>query len=61
LNGVYRFANGMQGNVTIKPKGDSYQIVWNLPSGTYSGVGIKMGDTLVAVSGRTDRLFGAVA
>jgi hypothetical protein len=61
LNGVYRFANGMQGNVTIKPKGDSYQIVWNLPSGTYSGVGIKMGDTLVAVSGSTDQLFGVVA
>lgn len=61
LDGIYRFANGMQGNVTIKPKGDSYQIVWNLPTGTYSGVGVRLGDTLVAVSGNPNQLFGAVA
>jgi hypothetical protein len=61
LDGIYRFANGMKGNVTIKPNGDSYDIVWNLPAGTYTGVGVKMGDRLVAVSGSTDQLFGAVA
>jgi hypothetical protein len=61
LDGVYRFVNGMKGNVTIKPNGDSYEIAWNLTSGTYTGVGVKMGDTLVAVSGSTDQLFGAVA
>jgi len=32
LNGVCRFANGTKGNVTIKPNGDSYEIVWNCPA-----------------------------
>jgi hypothetical protein len=36
LDGIYRFANGMKGNVTIKPKGNSYEMVWNLASGTYT-------------------------
>ena len=61
LNGVFRFSNGMAGSVTIKPNGDTYSIVWALSTGTYTGVGIRLGDTLVAVSGTSGRLFGAVA
>ena len=61
LNGVYRFTSGMAGNVTIKPNGDTYTVVWNLPTGTYTGVGIKAGDTLVAVSGTSGQVFGAAA
>ena len=61
LDGIYRFANGTQGSVTIKPKGNSYEIVWSLSTGTYTGVGVKLGDTLVAVSGNTAQMFGVVA
>ena len=61
LNGVYKFANGMSGSVTIKPHGDVFNIVWNLPTGTYTGIGIRMGDTLVAISGLAGHLYGVVA
>jgi len=61
LNGVYQFTNGTSGNVVIKPNGNVYDMVWNLPTGSYPGVGIRMGDTLVAVSGVTGHLYGVVA
>ncbi len=58
LNGSYKFVNGMAGSVTITPSGDTYSIRWDLSTGSYTGVGIKMGDTLVAVSGIPGRVFG---
>jgi hypothetical protein len=61
LSGFYKFTNGVAGGVTIKPNGKVYDMLWNLPTGSFGGMGIRVGDVLVAVSGQPGKDFGVVA
>lgn len=48
------------GSVTIKPTGSTFSIVWSTSAGSYTGVGIKDGDLLVAGWGTGGKGAGAV-
>ncbi len=52
FTGGYKFADGSPGTVTMKPlKGGAYKMVWDLAAGRYEGIGVKIGNALVAVAG----------
>ncbi len=61
LNGSYKFKNGYPGGVTIKPNGKNFDMVWKLPSGTFAGIGVRVNDVLVAVSGTNGAGLGVAA
>jgi hypothetical protein len=57
--GAYKFADGTRGSVTMTPgKGGAYRMVWELPSGHFEGVGVRVGNALVAVSGKPGAPLG---
>jgi len=60
--GTCKFADGTPGSVTFtEGKNGVYSITWDLPSGQYQGVGLRIGDALVAASGDLGGGFGVVA
>lgn len=67
LDGVFKITKGIvdgknyTGTVTIKPTGSTYAVTWKLPSETYSGVGIKEGDTLTVGWGVGGKGAGVVS
>ncbi len=57
--GTLPFADGSAGGVTFTPGQDGlYRVSWRLPSGNYEGIGIRMGDVMVAASGDLKKGFG---
>lgn len=68
LNGAYKITSGSApdgksytGTVSITPTGETYAVKWTLPSDSYSGVGIKQGDTLVVGWGEAGKGAGVVS
>ncbi|MEZ0387965.1 MAG: hypothetical protein ACAI34_12900 [Verrucomicrobium sp.] len=62
FKGACTFADGTPGTVTFTPgKGGMYKVTWDLQVGHYEGIGVRMGDVLVAASGNTKGLFGVAA
>lgn len=60
-DGKCQFADG-SGSVTFtEGKDGMYKIVWDLPSGQYQGIGLRIKDSLVAASGDLTSGFGVVA
>jgi hypothetical protein len=60
--GNCKFADGTPGSVTFtEGKNGVYKITWDLPTGQYQGVGLRIGDALVAASGDIGGGFGVVA
>jgi hypothetical protein len=60
--GSLSFADDTAGNVTFTPKKNGlYKVVWDLQSGRYEGIGLRMGDVLVAASGDAAAGFGVGA
>jgi hypothetical protein len=68
LNGVYTITSGKgpdgksySGTVSITPSGSTYAVRWALANETYSGVGIREGDTLIVGWGEAGQGAGAVS
>ncbi len=61
LNGAFKFTNGAPGGVTFTPNGKIYDVLWNLPTGSFGGIAVRVGDVLVAVSGKPGSNFGVAA
>ena len=61
MSGAYKFTNGVAGGVTIKPNGKIFDMHWNLPTGGVDGIGVRVGDVLVAVSGKSAASYGLAA
>lgn len=59
FEGALPFADGTPGSVTFTPgKGGVFKVVWDLQSGRYEGIGLRIGDALVAASGDVNAGFG---
>lgn len=59
FDGSLSFADGTVGSVTFTPQEEGlYKVVWDLQSGRYEGIGLRMGDALVAASGDVKAGFG---
>lgn len=62
FKGTCSFADGTAGSVTFTPgKGGLYKVVWDLQAGRYEGIGVRVGDVLVAASGDVKKYFGVAA
>jgi hypothetical protein len=59
FEGKLSFADGTPGSVTFTPKKNGlFDIVWDLQSGRYEGIGLQLGNMLVAASGDVAAGFG---
>ncbi len=59
FSGKCPFADGTPGGITFTPGKDGmYTVKWELPSGNYEGIGVKLGKVLVAASGNPKGNFG---
>lgn len=59
FEGKLPFADGTPGTVTFTPReGDVYKVAWDLQSGHYEGIGLRVGNALVAASGDVPSGFG---
>jgi hypothetical protein len=62
FDGKCTFADGSPGSVTFtEGKDGAFKVSWDLPSGHYDGIGLRVKDSLVAVSGAPSGGFGVVA
>jgi hypothetical protein len=60
--GSLSFADDTAGSVTFTPKKNGlYKVIWDLQSGRYEGIGLRVGDVLVAASGDAAAGFGVGA
>jgi hypothetical protein len=59
FEGKLSFSDGTPGSVTFTPKKNGlFDIVWELQSGRYEGIGLQLGNMLVAASGDVAAGFG---
>jgi hypothetical protein len=68
LSGTYKITSGSApdgksytGTVAITPTGETFAVKWTLATDSYSGVGIKQGDTLVVGWGDAGKDAGVVS
>lgn len=60
--GALPMNDGSGGSVTFTAqKGGVYRVAWDLGMGRFEGVGLRLGDVLVAVSGDPQKVFGVAA
>jgi hypothetical protein len=59
FEGTLPFADGVPGSVTFIPQKNSMlKVVWDLQIGRYEGIGLRVGDVVVAASGDSTKGFG---
>ena len=59
FEGSLTFSDGTAGSITFTPtQGGIYKVAWDLASGHYEGIGLRLGNSLVAASGDLKVGFG---
>jgi hypothetical protein len=62
FEGTLPFADGTPGTVSFVPKKNGlFKVVWDLSSGHFEGIGLRVGNVLVAASGDMASVFGVGA